>query len=553
MNHFAKFGAIILISAFFAQGNAVLAQDSMYQRCEPGTDCIVGEFIFADDGHTPVTADNYCQITVTNPGDTVVINGASMNHKNDGWYYYTVNVASPNGMYRATMCCDTGAARACEDKTFVLGTSMDSLATKTDLAAIAGQIWSYTGGRTLTALGSLAADVWNNTFAPARRLTDKTLTGGGSLASESYLDAQKTDLLASIGDNTTLINNNISSRSSQASVDAIRASQQQQWQVYISGSDTVQTGNAYRAKVWILNYESVPTDPAAPPTVTIYDAVRNAAVTAAPMARISTGIYEYVFNVSSSAVQGNWETAAAVQVEAGKTIQASDFWNVAGAPAQIKINSFNSTTVPDISANITLTNEGSTNYEYSYEWCVVSSQDNACGGSDDVFYSSAAKLLQPGQNWDTNLDAIVPSAGNYWFKVIVHFGGRQSGASQSFTAVKQTGGGGGGGGGSSGGGVISSGGQANLAQNVVNGLSSAGQVICNQNTFPCNIILKILAWMGASDKKTADLENKISQLDKKMTAMANVPAVKAAPPKINIKPVPQKAPEAKKRANFFVE
>jgi hypothetical protein len=38
-----------------------------------------------------------------------------------------------------------------------------------------------------------------------------------------------------------------------------------------------------------------------------------------------------------------------------------------------------------------------------------------------------------------------------------------------------------------------------------------------------------------------------------MTAMANVPAVKAAPPKINIKPVPQKAPEAKKRANFFVE
>ena len=59
--------------------------------------------------------------------------------------------------------------------------------------------------------------------------------------------------------------------------------------------------------------------------------------------------------------------------------------------------------------------------------------------------------------------------------------------------------------------------------------------------------------MGASDKKTADLENKISQLDKKMTAMANVPAVKAAPPKINIKPVPQKAPEAKKRANFFVE
>ena len=652
----------------------------MYQRCEPGTDCIVGEFIFADDGHTPVTSDNYCQITVTNPGDTVVINDANMSRKNDGWYYYTVNIASPNGMYRAAMCCDTGALRQCENKTFVLGTSLDSVATKTDLAAIASQIWSYTGGRTLTALGSLASDVWNNTFAPARELTDKTLAAGGNLATESYVDTAKSDLLTAINNNAALINNlnnisaadvwnystrgvnqavnvsatstlaiwdvaksqltstgsigklvadnldatissrstltagdvwsnatrtltdyaasdtalavwnnaqrtltnygnnitaadvwnvlsgslttagtignqmatdidaSVASRASQGSVDAIRSSQQKQWQVYISGDDTVQTGNAYRAKIWILNYESAPTDTVAVPTVTVYDAVRNIAVTAAATAKVSTGIYEYVFNVPSSAVQGNWETTASVQVEGGKTITASDFWNVAGAPAQIKINSVGKTTVPDISANITLTNEGSTSYEYSYEWCVVSTPDNACGGSDDVFYSSAAKLIQPGVNWNTDLAATVPNAGNYWFKVVVHFGTQQSGASQSFTAVKQNSGGGGGGG-SSGGGNSSSSGQNNLLQNVGNGIAAVGAAVCNQDTFPCNIILKILARLDSNEKKTADLQNELANLSLSVSNLLN-----AAPRQVIIKqPAPKTTAPAPNRQRVNVK
>ncbi|MCU0653378.1 MAG: hypothetical protein MUD10_03920, partial [Candidatus Pacebacteria bacterium] len=283
------------------------------------------------------------------------------------------------------------------------------------------------------------------------------------------------------------------------------------------------------------------------PLVTVYDAVRNKSAENVSMTRISAGIYEYTFAVANSAVQGTWETQVDVQIEAGKIVQANDYWNVAGSPAQIIINSVTDLTIPEVSANITLTNEGTTGYEYTYEWCVVSSQDNACGGSDDVFYSSAAKFVQPAEDWITNLNATVPNTGNYWFKVIVHFGTQQSGASQSFTAINQSGGGNGGGGGGGG-----SGGGTTLIQNISKALTSAGQAICNQNTFPCNIILQILARLDAGDKKTASIENKIVEIDRKLAAMLSAPITKAAPQRIYVQPAPKKT-TVNKKAKFFVE
>ena len=103
-----------------------------------------------------------------------------------------------------------------------------------------------------------------------------------------------------------------------------------------------------------------------------------------------------------------------------------------------------------ITANVTISNEGTSGYEYQYEWCVVSEEDNACGGGDDVFYSSAAKYIQTGEDWTTNLNATVSNTGSYWFKVVVYYGTETSGASQTFTAVEEeeeeqpSGGGGGG-------------------------------------------------------------------------------------------------------------
>lgn len=125
------------------------------------------------------------------------------------------------------------------------------------------------------------------------------------------------------------------------------------------------------------------------------------------------------------------------------------------SPAQAVINSITDNVIPSITANITISNEGLIDTEYQYEWCVVSDIGNSCGGGDDVFYSSGAKLITAGADWTTTKDATVPNAGTYYFKLVVNYGANYSTASQVFTAVSSDGdGGGGSSGGSSGGKVV---------------------------------------------------------------------------------------------------
>jgi hypothetical protein len=110
------------------------------------------------------------------------------------------------------------------------------------------------------------------------------------------------------------------------------------------------------------------------------------------------------------------------------------------SPAQVVINSITDNTIPSVTASITITNEGSTDTEYQYEWCVVSDIGNACGGGDDVFYSSGAKLIVAGQGWTTTKDATVPIAGVYYFKLVVFYGANSSSSTQLFDATTASGG-----------------------------------------------------------------------------------------------------------------
>jgi hypothetical protein len=173
------------------------------------------------------------------------------------------------------------------------------------------------------------------------------------------------------------------------------------------------------------------------------------------MTQLSTGAYEYTYSISSSAAEGIWESVVSTQVESGKTIQTNDYWNVVTAPAQVLIQSMGTTETPSISANIRITNEGTADYEYQYEWCVVSNAANPCGGGDDAYYASAAKLIRAGDDFDTTLSATVVSAGTYYFKTVAYFGTESSVASRQFDATvpggstppPSSGGGGGSGGG----------------------------------------------------------------------------------------------------------
>jgi len=733
-----KFISVVVfaILSFFVFFGNLYAADVF----KPGEVFIVGEFIYNDD-YTPTTDD--CTISIYSPTGSTLVNEVVMDVETNGWHYYSYTAPSTEGKYPAFITCGTliGGDLLKVDKSFrvrepevtnsSIASSVWSSGSRTLTAFgslvsdVATSVWS-SSARTLTAFGSLAADVWNNTFAPTRRLTDKTLTGGGSIATEIYIDTLETTVVTEVQNNGALISalnnisaadvwaagtrtltgsvdissssvnsiwntassglttagsigklvadnldaqissrgtsnltagdvwssatrtltdystssiasavwangartltnygnditaadvwnvlasslttvgsigsqlatnvdeqtsavlaqaqanavlvgalNNISAtdvwsaatRSLTSAVDLSNASAQGVWDIAtinlssagtigrllvdnideqistrgvsnltatdvwsaatrtltdysdsaiasavwanatrtltnygnditaadvwnvlassltivgsigeqisnnldasissISGANNwnvrmgnverVQAGYTYRTKIFILNSSSAPTTPFSAPTVTVYDASRNVVASNVPTNFISTGVYEYTYTVASGAAQGLWETVASTEVESGKIIQTNDYWEVAGSPAQVLINSVTSPVPSSISANVTITNEGLTGYEYQYEWCVVTSLNNPCGGNDDVYYALAAKFINPGEDWNTNLSAVASTAGTYYFKLVVYFGTESSSASRVFT-IPQAGGGPGSGGGSGGGG-----------------------------------------------------------------------------------------------------
>jgi hypothetical protein len=106
-----------------------------------------------------------------------------------------------------------------------------------------------------------------------------------------------------------------------------------------------------------------------------------------------------------------------------------------GEPAQVFIQNFTDLTNPSIGTAVRITNEGVGEYEYQYTWCVTDAVDNLCGGGNDIFSATAAKLIQAHENYDMVATSTVPLPGNYWFHINVTYGSQMSTANQSFTAV----------------------------------------------------------------------------------------------------------------------
>ncbi|MEA3399223.1 MAG: SH3 domain-containing protein [Patescibacteria group bacterium] len=224
-------------------------------------------------------------------------------------------------------------------------------------------------------------------------------------------------------------------------IDNIRASQQLNYTAELSDVGEVETTKTYRAKLSVWDYENNPVNASTAPTIIIYDASRATADTG-NMTELSTGVYEYTYVVPSDATCGLWESVVSIDLGGTSALILNDYWEVEGSPAQVIINSMSDTVVPSISANVTISNEGNSGYEYQYEWCVVESQDNQCGGGDDIDYTSAAKYLNVGEDYIANLLATVPNKGDYWFKLVVYYGTEASEASKIFTANEGGGSGG---------------------------------------------------------------------------------------------------------------
>jgi hypothetical protein len=118
------------------------------------------------------------------------------------------------------------------------------------------------------------------------------------------------------------------------------------------------------------------------------------------------------------------------------TSTVSDFVSATpGEPAQVRIMGFPDLTNTSIGTDVKITNEGLIEYEYQYTWCITDAIDNLCGGGDDVFSASNAKLIEQGHDFDFTATSTVSSPGNLYFHVNVLYGSEMSSAHSSFTAV----------------------------------------------------------------------------------------------------------------------
>ncbi|HOZ35764.1 MAG TPA: hypothetical protein PLK55_02170 [archaeon] len=215
----------------------------------------------------------------------------------------------------------------------------------------------------------------------------------------------------------------------------IYTDQQSRFTVAISDFSEIGSGDVYRAKVWVFDYDGSPKDADSNDAkITLYDPERNIITENITMTRLSEGVYTYDYNVGTGQIAGIWEAVATVLVN-GENVSPSDFWELVGNPPEVRINSIVDTSIPTITADVIITNEGSASQEYQYEYCIVSDQSNMCGGGDDVDYSSGAKLILPGQTWNTELTLNVPTVGTYWFKIKVYYGVEMSAASKQFVAT----------------------------------------------------------------------------------------------------------------------
>ncbi len=224
------------------------------------------------------------------------------------------------------------------------------------------------------------------------------------------------------------------------------------WSVNTSNIGTVVAGQSYQATLTSI-YNGTLTDSLSLPTVTIYDSSNNAVITNGTLTRIATGTYSYTYSVPGAAPAGTWKSVFTANVDVNNTLPSINYWTVVTNPAQVIVNSITNTVTPTISANVTITDEGLTGNEYQYQWCVVSSLTDPCGSPNNIFDGVAAKYINAGQDFNTNLTATVPNPGTYYFKVIAYFGTQSSVSYRSFTATAPTNNNGGNtGGGSSGGG-----------------------------------------------------------------------------------------------------
>jgi len=225
-----------------------------------------------------------------------------------------------------------------------------------------------------------------------------------------------------------------------STVSSILESAQENFKVELSDFEAIVAGKKYYAKINSFDFEGKSKNLSSLPTITVYDTLREKIIDEAQFSYLSEGLYNYSYTTLTSAIGGMWESVVTANYS-GNIVYLNDYWEISGSPADVKINSITDNTIMSISASIEITNKGTQASDFEYVYCIVDTEENKCGGGDDIDYQSGTHYILAGYTWNPTLGLEVPSTGNYWFKIKAKALGEPNwaGASKQFIAIEPSG------------------------------------------------------------------------------------------------------------------
>jgi len=206
---------------------------------------------------------------------------------------------------------------------------------------------------------------------------------------------------------------------------------QDQTVVTVSNMHRVVINNDYTVEVTLYNPYSEAIIPDSEPELTITDALDNNVIANIDMIYVEDGLYKFNYSVGGSANPGVWTSTIKVVVD-GEIQYIYDKWNVISNPTEVTVEVVSLCNM-EVCADVTITNEGTTAYEYIYNYWTTDDPLSNYAESGMFDGGQASKLLSPGETFVTTVCLDKPATSNtHYFRARTYYG-EYSFATDSFT------------------------------------------------------------------------------------------------------------------------
>jgi len=205
------------------------------------------------------------------------------------------------------------------------------------------------------------------------------------------------------------------------------------FEVRLTEFGEINPGDDYLAQITVFDKNGQMANADLAPTISLYDSAGNLIVTGIPMTWIATGQYIYSYGTVAGQPSGQWTTITRTTVN-GNVVKNIVYWELESNPPEVTLSVVDNV-FPSISAEISITNEGTGAQEYIYYWWITPRADGDLVDVDTVDSGSASKLVASLDTFTTIKTLNVPTLGTYWYKVRVYWGTEWSAASAQFDAI----------------------------------------------------------------------------------------------------------------------